>query len=48
LVSHDLEVLSQVATRGVVLDHGRKLFDGPIAEAVAFHRNRMPSSVLGA
>lgn len=40
MVSHDLEILTQIATRGVVLDHGRKLFDGPIKEAVAFHRNR--------
>ena len=42
MVSHDLDILGQIATRGVVLDHGRKLFDGPIAEAVAFHRNRLP------
>ncbi len=40
MVSHDEDVLNQVATRGVVLDHGRKLFDGPISEAIAFHRNR--------
>lgn len=40
LVSHDLDILSRVATRGVVLDHGRMAFDGPIAEAVAFHRAR--------
>ena len=41
MVSHDLEILGQIATRGVVLDHGRKVFDGPIAEAVAFHRERL-------
>lgn len=40
LVSHDLDILARVATRGVVLDHGRKAFDGPIAEAVALHRAR--------
>ena len=38
LVSHDLDILTRVATRGVVLDHGIKVFDGPIADAVAFHR----------
>lgn len=42
MVSHDLDILGQIATRGVVLDHGSLLFDGPIAEAVAFHRNRLP------
>lgn len=41
MVSHDLEILSHIATRGVVLDHGRKLFDGPIEAAVAFHRERL-------
>jgi lipopolysaccharide transport system ATP-binding protein len=40
MVSHDLDVIAQVATRGLVLDHGRLLFDGPITEAIAFHRNR--------
>jgi lipopolysaccharide transport system ATP-binding protein len=44
IVSHELEVLAQVATRGVVLDHGTKIFDGPIAEALAFHRQRLSSS----
>ena len=43
MVSHDLDVLSKVATRGVVLNHGRKMFDGPIAEAVAFHKNHLPA-----
>lgn len=40
LVSHDLDIVSRVATRGVVLGHGRKLFDGPINEAISFHRGR--------
>lgn len=43
MVSHDLDVLSAVATRGVVLDHGHKVFDGPIAEAVAFHTSHGPT-----
>ena len=42
MVSHDLDVLARIASRGVVLDHGKKLFDGPIGEAVALHRARLP------
>jgi ABC-type polysaccharide/polyol phosphate transport system ATPase subunit len=44
IVSHDLEILTEIATRGVVLDHGRKLFDGPIAQAVAFQRELLPKT----
>jgi lipopolysaccharide transport system ATP-binding protein len=44
MVSHDLEILERIATRGVVLGHGQKLFDGPIADAVAFHRDRFQAA----
>ncbi len=41
MVSHDQEILQRIATRGIVLDHGRKLFDGPITQALEFHRAHM-------
>ena len=40
VVSHDLDLVSRVCDRGVVLEHGRVIFDGPIAEAVAVQRGR--------
>lgn len=38
VVSHDLDLVSRICTRGVVLDHGNIKFDGSIKEAVAFLR----------
>lgn len=35
VVSHDLELVSRICDRGVVLQHGNVVFDGPIQEAVA-------------
>lgn len=35
VVSHDLDLVSRICSRGVVLEHGHIIFDGPIAEAVA-------------
>ncbi|WP_432393927.1 ABC transporter ATP-binding protein [Pseudarthrobacter sp. L19] len=35
VVSHDLELVSRICDRGVVLQHGNVVFDGPIHEAVA-------------
>ncbi|PYI69252.1 ABC transporter ATP-binding protein [Arthrobacter livingstonensis] len=35
VVSHDLDLVSGICDRGVVLDHGNVTFDGPIHEAVA-------------
>lgn len=35
VVSHDLDLVSRICDRGVLLDHGEVRFDGPIAEAVA-------------
>lgn len=34
VVSHDLRMISKVCSRGVLLDHGRKVVDGTIMEAV--------------
>jgi ABC-2 type transport system ATP-binding protein len=35
VVSHDLDLVSRICDRGVLLDHGNVTFDGPIEEAVA-------------
>src|SRR6476469_337303 len=35
VVSHDLDLVSTVCERGVLLEHGNVLFDGPISEAVS-------------
>lgn len=34
IVSHNASQVKQLCQRGIVLDHGKKIFDGPIAEAV--------------
>ena len=34
VVSHDLDLVSKICERGVVLEHGNLRFDGPIKEAV--------------
>ena len=34
VVSHDLDLVSKICDRGVVLEHGNLRFDGPIKEAV--------------
>lgn len=38
VVSHDLDMVSKVCDRGVVLRQGKKIADGPILEAVALLR----------
>lgn len=35
VVSHDLDLVSRICDRGVLLDHGNVTFDGPIKDAVA-------------
>ena len=35
VVSHDLELVSRICDRGVVLQHGIVVFDGPVQDAVA-------------
>lgn len=37
LASHSIELLAQFCTRGLVLEHGRLVFDGPLHEAFAFY-----------
>lgn len=37
VVSHDLDLIRSFATRAIVLDKGRVVFDGPPAEAVNFY-----------
>ncbi|MFC4806958.1 ABC transporter ATP-binding protein [Falsarthrobacter nasiphocae] len=39
VVSHDLDLVSTICERGVLLDHGTLVYDGPIAEAVARMRS---------
>lgn len=38
VVSHDLDLVAQVCERGVILAHGKIVFDGPVHDAVAHLR----------
>ena len=38
VVSHDLDLVADICERGIVMERGRKVFDGPCVEAVAFLR----------
>ena len=38
VVSHDLDLVSRICRRGVLLKHGELIFDGPIHEAVGLLR----------
>ncbi|MGG5171220.1 ABC transporter ATP-binding protein [Pseudarthrobacter sp. J1738] len=40
VVSHDLDLVQRVCQRGVLLEHGKVLMDGPVAEVVQFLRSR--------
>ncbi|WP_125609619.1 ABC transporter ATP-binding protein [Specibacter cremeus] len=40
VVSHDLDLVARICDRGVLLDHGNVMFDGPIDEAVARMRGQ--------
>ena len=40
VVSHDLDLVQGICERGVVMEKGRKVFDGPCREAVTFLRAR--------
>lgn len=40
VVSHDLDLVSRICDRGVVLEHGNVIFDGEIDSAVGFLRTR--------
>lgn len=39
VVSHDLDLVSRICARGIVLEHGSLSFDGPIHDAVAMLRS---------
>ena len=39
VVSHDLDLVSRICARGVLLEQGNVLFDGPISEAVSMLRS---------
>lgn len=38
-VTHSSSAAEEFCTRGIVLDHGAKKFDGPIQEAIAYYEN---------
>ncbi len=40
VVSHDLGLVSDICERGIVMEKGRKVFDGPCVDAVAYLRAR--------
>ena len=40
VVSHDLKLVADICERGIVMEKGRKVFDGPCVDAVAFLRSR--------
>lgn len=37
LASHSIELLAQFCSRGLVLEHGRMVFDGPLHEAFSYY-----------
>jgi ABC-2 type transport system ATP-binding protein len=41
VVSHDLDLVSRICQRGVLLEHGKLVFDGPIDQAVARMRGEV-------
>ena len=45
VVSHDLDLIMDICERGIVMDHGSKVFDGSSVAAVAMLRNRPPEDV---
>jgi lipopolysaccharide transport system ATP-binding protein len=40
-ISHNLPAIVELCTRGIVIDHGALVFDGPPAEAAAAYRERV-------
>jgi ABC-2 type transport system ATP-binding protein len=38
VVSHDLDMVEELCSRGIVLERGHKVFDGPVEEALTFVR----------
>ena len=39
-VSHEMELLKKICSRGIVLEQGNLIFDGEITEAIDFYENR--------
>jgi ABC-2 type transport system ATP-binding protein len=39
VVSHDLDLVARICDRGILLEHGNVMFDGPIHDAVAILRS---------
>jgi ABC-2 type transport system ATP-binding protein len=39
-VSHDMNMVKELCERGIVIAKGKKVFDGPILEAVEFMTGR--------
>ncbi|HSK24246.1 MAG TPA: ABC transporter ATP-binding protein [Egicoccus sp.] len=44
LVSHDLDAVREMCDRTLVMEHGRIVFDGPVAEGVELYRQRVASA----
>ncbi len=40
VVSHNLDQMQELCARGIIMERGRKVFDGPCEDAVAFLRSR--------
>ncbi|SER74340.1 ABC-2 type transport system ATP-binding protein [Propionibacterium cyclohexanicum] len=40
IVSHDLDMVEKLCKRGIVMQHGKLVFDGPCDQAVRFLRNK--------
>ena len=40
VVSHDLDLVQDICERGIVMEKGRVVFDGPCRDAVTFLRDR--------
>ena len=45
LVSHDLDAVRAMCDRTIVLDRGRVVFDGPVAEGVELYRQRIATAM---
>jgi len=45
-ITHDLAVLSQIATHGIVLEHGRVVEDAPVAELLTAPRSPVTQGLL--
>ena len=45
VVSHDLNLVMDICERGIVMDHGNKVFDGSVYGAVAHMRNQPEDEV---